>query len=121
LRTSTGAGPDDGDRYHHQDPSDRAGAQKPATGGDHYLPDDPANRLHADPTRRDERTPSVALCGPISSVKEQTPHYAERLTDAGYTALTFDPRGFGESRGTPRFRYDPNVVIADYANAVSYR
>ncbi len=36
----------------------------------------------------DERTPAVALCGPISSVKEQTlPHYAELLADAGYTAL----------------------------------
>jgi predicted alpha/beta hydrolase len=43
-----------------------------------------------------EPTPVMALCGPISSVKEQTvPHYAERLADAGYTALTFDPRGFG--------------------------
>jgi fermentation-respiration switch protein FrsA (DUF1100 family) len=69
----------------------------------------------------DERTPAVALCGPNSSVKEQTlPHYAERLADAGYTALTFDPRGFGESGGEPRFRYDPNAVIEDYHNAVSH-
>jgi fermentation-respiration switch protein FrsA (DUF1100 family) len=69
----------------------------------------------------DERTAAVALCGPISSVKEQTlPHYAERLADAGYSALTFDPRGFGESVGEPRFRYDPNAVIEDYHNAVSH-
>ena len=68
----------------------------------------------------DERTPAVALCGPISSVKEQTlPHYAERLADAGYTALTFDPTGFGESDGTPRGRYDPHRVIDDYAAAVN--
>jgi uncharacterized protein len=54
-------------------------------------------------------------------VKEQTlPHYAERLADAGYTALTFDPRSFGESEGEPRAHYDPNVVIEDYANAVSH-
>jgi uncharacterized protein len=111
----------------------------------HFLPEDPADLLTADPARRTpvrfhsdgvslaghvyrppglgeaERTPAVALCGPISSVKEQTlPHYAERLADAGYTALTFDPRGFGESEGEPRFHYDPNLVIADYANAVSY-
>ena len=38
--------------------------------------------------RLHQRTPAVALCGPVSSVKEQTvPHYAQRLADAGYTAL----------------------------------
>ncbi len=69
----------------------------------------------------DARTPAVALCGPISSVKEQTlPHYAERLADAGYTALTFDPSGFGESAGEPRARYDPYRVIDDYAAAVAH-
>jgi fermentation-respiration switch protein FrsA (DUF1100 family) len=68
-----------------------------------------------------ERTPAVALCGPISSVKEQTlPHYAERLADAGYTALSFDPTGFGESPGEPRARYDPYRVIDDYAAAVQH-
>jgi fermentation-respiration switch protein FrsA (DUF1100 family) len=111
----------------------------------YFLPEDPGNLLHADPARRSpvgfasggatlaghlyrppgigesERTPAVALCGPFSSVKEQTlPHYAERLADAGYTALTFDPRSFGESEGEPRYHHDPNLVIEDYANAVSY-
>jgi uncharacterized protein len=110
----------------------------------YFLPEDPGNLLHADPARRSpvrfasagatlaghlyrppglrdsERTPAVALCGPFSSVKEQTlPHYAERLANAGYTALTFDPRSFGESEGEPRYHYDPNLVIEDYANAVS--
>lgn len=67
------------------------------------------------------RTPGIAMCGPISSVKEQTlPHYAERFAAAGYTVLTFDPRGFGESEGEPRFRYDPNQVIDDYGNAVNH-
>ena len=61
------------------------------------------------------------MCGPISSVKEQTlPHYAERLADAGYTVLTFDSRSFGESEGQPRQHYDPNQMIADYGNAVGY-
>jgi fermentation-respiration switch protein FrsA (DUF1100 family) len=42
------------------------------------------------------------MCGPISSVTEQTlPHYGHRLADAGYTALSFDPAGFGESGGEP--------------------
>jgi uncharacterized protein len=111
----------------------------------YFLPEDPGNLLKADHGRRSpvrfrsgdltlaghlyrpsrlsesERTPAVALCGPFSSVKEQTlPHYAERLADAGYTALAFDPRNFGESEGEPRFHYDPNQVIEDYASAVSY-
>jgi hypothetical protein len=61
------------------------------------------------------------MVGPISSIKEQTvPHYAERFADAGYTVLTFDTRSFGESEGTPRFHYDPNEIIDDYSNAVSY-
>jgi fermentation-respiration switch protein FrsA (DUF1100 family) len=109
----------------------------------HYLPKDPANLLVADPRRRvpvkfrsaglmlaghlyrppnaSGRTPAIVMVGPISSVKEQTvPHYAERFATAGYTVLAFDSRSFGESEGTPRWHYDPNEVIEDYSNAVSY-
>jgi fermentation-respiration switch protein FrsA (DUF1100 family) len=111
----------------------------------HYLPANPKNLLKADPTRRQpvrfksrgevlaghlyrppgagpkDRTPGLVMCGPISSVKEQTlPHYAERFSAAGFTTLTFDPRSFGESEGEPRAHYDPNRVIEDYANAVTY-
>jgi hypothetical protein len=111
----------------------------------HYLPRDPRNLLQADPTRRvpvsfrsgpltlaghlyrprevagSTRTPAIVMCGPFSSVKEQTlPHYAERFQDAGITVLTFDSRNFGESEGEPRWHYDPNEIIEDYVNAVSY-
>jgi len=114
----------------------------------HHLPPDPADLLHADPSRRTEvrfasdgislaghlyrppgsapsdRTPGLVMLGPFSSVKEQTlPHYAERLSDAGYSVLTFDSRGFGESDAAPRrprWHYDPNEIIQDYCNAVSY-
>lgn len=80
-----------------------------------------AGHLYRPPGAAEEPTPAVALCGPISSVKEQTlPHYAERLSDAGYTALTFDPRGFGASEGEPRARYDPYAVVEDYHSAVSH-
>ena len=111
----------------------------------HFLPPDPKDLLKADTRRRTmvrflsagvslaghlyrppgakagDRTPGVVMCGPISSVKEQTlPHYAERISAAGFTVLTFDPRSFGESEGEPRAHYDPNRVIEDYANAVTY-
>jgi fermentation-respiration switch protein FrsA (DUF1100 family) len=112
------------------------------TQSDPSLPDDLSNLLVADPSRRQplafdagdnrlaghlyrppgadprQSTPGIVMCGPISSVKEQTvPHYAERFADAGYTVLTFDPSGFGESEGEPRFHYDPWRVISDYADA----
>jgi fermentation-respiration switch protein FrsA (DUF1100 family) len=112
---------------------------------DPFLPQPPARLLVADPDRReptsfdsdalrlaahlyrppgadpDSPTPGIVMCGPVSSVKEQTlPHYAERFAEAGYTVLTFDPRGFGESEGEPRFHYDPWLVVADFVNAAAH-
>lgn len=111
----------------------------------YFLPEDPNDLLKADPKRRSEvyfksdkaklaghlyrppgisdseATPAIIMCGPVSSVKEQTlPHYAERFADSGFTVLTFDPRFFGESEGQPRYHYDPNLVIEDFKNAVNY-
>jgi|SRR5512132_629827 hypothetical protein len=61
------------------------------------------------------------MLGPVSSVKEQTlPRYAERLSDAGFTVLTVDPRSFAASEGEPRWHYVPEHVIADYVNACAY-
>jgi uncharacterized protein len=112
---------------------------------DPWLPDDPSNLLVADPRRREpvsfqsdgnrlaghlyrpprvaptQATPAIVMVGPVSSVKEQTlPHYAERFADAGYTVLTFDPRGFGESEGEPRFHYDPWLIVSDFVSAAAY-
>jgi uncharacterized protein len=112
---------------------------------DPWLPDDPSKLLVADPGRREpisfesdgnrlaghiyrppqaapgEVTPGIVMTGPVSSVKEQTlPHYGERFADAGYTVLAFDPRGFGESAGEPRFHYDPWLIVSDYVNAAAY-
>ncbi len=112
---------------------------------DPFLPQPPARLLVADPARRevtsfdsdglrlaahlyrppgadpDSPTAGIVMCGPVSSVKEQTlPHYAERFAEAGYTVLTFDPRGFGESEGEPRFHYDPWLVVADFVNAAAH-
>jgi uncharacterized protein len=118
---------------------------EPPDAPERYYQASPAHQLVADPGRRQrvsfasdglslaghlyrppqadpaQRTPAIVMCGPSSSVKEQTlPHYAGRLADAGYTVLTFDPRTFGESEGEPRCCYDPGQVIGDYSNAVSY-
>ena len=112
---------------------------------DYFLPKDPGDLLRQTPSRRTsveftsagcrlaahlyrppgasatERTPAIVMCGPFSSVKEQTlPHYAERFADAGYTVLTFDPRGYGTSEGEPRGHYDPAVIIEDFSTAANY-
>lgn len=65
--------------------------------------------------------PALAMCGPITSVKEETlPHYAVALQDAGYTVLTFDNRNFGESGGEPRQHIDTYEHTEDLRYAVSY-
>ena len=80
-----------------------------------------AGHLYRPSVGADERTAAIVMCGPASSVKEQTlPHYAERFADAGYTVLTFDPRTYGGSEGEPRCYYDPSGIIADLGNAVSH-
>jgi fermentation-respiration switch protein FrsA (DUF1100 family) len=111
----------------------------------HYLPSDPSNLLKADPNRRipvtfisawlhlaghlyrppgylpGRKTPGIVMCGPFSSVKEQTlPHYAERFSDAGYTVMTFDPGTYGGSEGEPRAHHDPTRITEDYVNAARY-
>jgi uncharacterized protein len=68
-----------------------------------------------------ERTPALAMAGPMTSVKEETvPHYAAPLAEAGYTVLTFDNRNFGESEGEPRQHLDTAEQVEDLSNAVSY-
>jgi fermentation-respiration switch protein FrsA (DUF1100 family) len=118
---------------------------EPGDAPERYYVADAAHQLVADPARRapvrfisegltlaghlyrppraseGTSTPGIVMCGPASSVKEQTlPHYAQRFADAGYTVLTFDSRTYGESEGQPRCYYDPAQIIDDYANAVSY-
>ena len=105
-----------GDRLLEPDPSRRADVRFDSDGlalaGHLYRPPGAS---------RDDRTAAIVMCGPASSVKEQTlPHYAERFADAGYAVLTFDPRTYGSSEGEPRCYYDPGGIIADLGNAVSY-
>jgi uncharacterized protein len=78
---------------------------------------------HLYPARGGSKTPvpAVAMCGPMTSVKEETlPHYAGALQDAGYSVLTYDNRNFGESEGQPRQHIDTGEQAEDLRNAVSY-
>ena len=121
----------------------QATMQDPAATDDKYFTAPGDLQLVPDPSRRQDVTfdgplgeriaghvyapttgaapyPAIVLCGPISAVKEQVvPNYAERLADAGYLCVTFDPRGFGGSEG-PRGLHQPERTTADFASAVRY-
>lgn len=51
--------------------------------------------------------PLVVMAHGFSGVKEEIGHYASSLASAGYCALSFDCRGFGESDGVPAVAVDP--------------
>jgi uncharacterized protein len=68
-----------------------------------------------------ERLGALVITGPTPAVKEQAAdRYAERLAEAGYIALTFDHRNFGESGGDPRQREDSAGKLVDIRAAVSF-
>ena len=67
----------------------------------------------------DARLPGLVVTGSWTTVKEQMPQvYAQRLATAGYAALTFDFRGFGESEGVPRRAESPSRKTEDLRAAV---
>jgi uncharacterized protein len=68
----------------------------------------------------DGAAPGLALSGPFTGVKEQVVGtYARRMAEAGYAALAFDHRGFGESGGR-RQHEDPEGKLADLRAAVGH-
>lgn len=76
-----------------------------------------AGRLHHGPVPG----PAVVVTGSWLTVKEQMPdRYAAALAERGYTALTFDFAGFGQSGGEPRQLESPTRKMADLAAAVTY-
>jgi dipeptidyl aminopeptidase/acylaminoacyl peptidase len=68
----------------------------------------------------EERRAGIVLCHGFTGVKEfLLPQYAEAFAQAGFAALTFDYRGFGESDGQ-RGRLLWQDQAADIVNAVTF-
>ena len=66
------------------------------------------------------RRPGIVLCHGFTGIKELIlPDYAQRLAAAGYVALAFDYRGFGESEGE-RGRLIPSAQVTDIRNSVTF-
>jgi uncharacterized protein len=79
-----------------------------------------AGRIHRRGDATD-RQPGVVVSGSWLTVKEQMPdHYAHRLAERGFTALTFDFAGWGASGGDLRHAELPGRKIADIAAATAF-
>jgi hypothetical protein len=75
-----------------------------------YLPDDLQGRA-----------PAIVMANAISAIKEITlPGYAERFAEAGFVALAFDYRHYGDSDGEPRNHVDPHEQQQDIRNAITW-
>jgi len=79
--------------------------------GDVYYPSDvPPGR----------KRPGIVLCHGYTGIKDlYLPDNARLLTQAGYVAMTFDYKGWGESAG-PRSRLAPYSRVADVQAALTF-
>jgi hypothetical protein len=75
---------------------------------------------HPDGGSEGDKKAGIVLCHGFTGIKELIlPQYAKAFADAGFVALTFDYRGFGESDGQ-RGRLLWREQVEDIRNAVTY-
>ncbi|MBI4591075.1 MAG: alpha/beta fold hydrolase [Candidatus Rokubacteria bacterium] len=73
----------------------------------------------ADGTRPGQRRPGIVVCTGFAAVQNiYLPEICEALAEAGYLALRFDYRGFGESEGVGG-RVVPMDHVQDIRNAIT--
>lgn len=73
-------------------------------------------RCPADSTK----SPAIILCHGFCGIRETLlPSFAEEFTQAGFSTITFDYRGFGDSDGE-RGRLVPTMQIDDIISVVNW-
>lgn len=73
------------------------------------------------PLPQADTTPVIVMAHGFGAVRAlRLPAYAERFAAAGYTVVTFDYRGFGDSAGTPRQVLDVSMQHADWSAALDF-
>ncbi|MEH2482289.1 dipeptidyl aminopeptidase/acylaminoacyl peptidase [Nitrobacteraceae bacterium AZCC 2146] len=76
-------------------------------------------KIYRPPAADDHKT-GVVMCHGFGGIKEGVlPSLAKLLAEAGYTALTFDFRGFGASEG-PQGRLVPDEQVEDTVTALEF-
>jgi fermentation-respiration switch protein FrsA (DUF1100 family) len=68
-----------------------------------------------------QKAPAIILANGFAGEKEWViPDYAEQFVRAGFVALVFDYRYFGDSKGEPRHQLFPLEQVEDVRNAISW-
>jgi fermentation-respiration switch protein FrsA (DUF1100 family) len=68
-----------------------------------------------------KKAPAIILAHGFAGEKESIlPNYAEQFSRAGYVALVFDYRYFGDSEGEPRHQLFPLEEVEDVRNAITW-
>src|SRR5258708_2879536 len=74
-----------------------------------------------DPLSDGKKAPAIVMANAFSAVKEMYyANYAEPLARAGFVALSFDYRHYGESEGEPRSQLFPQEQLDDLRNAITW-
>ncbi|MBC6415697.1 MAG: alpha/beta hydrolase [Bdellovibrionales bacterium] len=72
-------------------------------------------------SKKNAKFPAVVVTGAWTTVKEQMPkNYAKELVKKGLVVLTFDFRGWGESKGEQKYLEDPERKTQDILSAIDY-
>lgn len=80
-----------------------------------------AARVHRPATPDAGAAPVVVLAHGFGAVRAlRLDAYAERFAAAGYVAVTFDYRGFGDSAGEPRQLLDVGMQLEDWRAALAF-
>jgi len=70
---------------------------------------------------KDQKAPAIILAQGFAGEKEAIlPDYAEQFVRAGFVALVFDYRYFGDSEGEPRHQLFPLEQVEDVRNAITW-
>ena len=68
-----------------------------------------------------KRLPAIVTANAMTGVKEiNLPDYAEMFAEAGFAAIAFDYRYWGESSGEPRYHIAPMEHRRDISNAITF-
>lgn len=79
-----------------------------------------AANIHLPNDMTDDTAPGIVLCHGFGGIRKHVlPTVSEAFADAGYVALRFDYRGFGESEGT-RGRIVPMEQVEDIRNGITH-